>query len=573
MIFNGKAKLLIVISLIILIGSLIFYYCYDLPSLEKLERKQSQLIIHIDYNDSSRLLNESEISSGEIDFFQIPNQLINAVILTEDRKFFSHQGLDYLAIIRAYIVNKKAGKIVQGGSTITQQLAKMLFLQPQKTFKRKIQEAILALQLEQYFTKEQILTFYLNHAYFGSGNYGIKQASKEYFNKKVSDLTLEESALLAGLLKAPSKISPKNDHNLARQRANIVLEIIKKNNHIQGFKNNQSSDFIGKARFYFSDYVLKNYQKFLDSKNIFNQELTITSTLDKKTQDNIEQITQSLFNENKKELESRQIAVVVSDYSGAIIAMIGGNNYGKNSFNHAIDQTKSIDAMFDNFIYLSALDNEIKINEVFSVGLNDYSNQKTAITLQSAFANELSSKSANGLSPISNQLLNKLSLKKIYETMQWCGFDKKNNLTDQSLVNQELASLVDLVSAFATVANDGFKISPYFISQISDSNKNILYQKNHDPTTRFFKKNTASKMKELLRYKVQRGNLKNINISDNIFASISNNADFSNNWLIGFDNSKIIGIWLGNNKKNKSLKPIETKIITDLFANIARIVR
>jgi len=112
MIFNGKVKLLIVIFLTILIGAIILYYCYDLPSLEKLERKQSQLIVHIDYKDSSRLLNESEISSGEIDFFQIPGQLINAVILTEDRKFFSHRGLDYLAIIRAYIANKKAGKIV-----------------------------------------------------------------------------------------------------------------------------------------------------------------------------------------------------------------------------------------------------------------------------------------------------------------------------------------------------------------------------------------------------------------------------------------------------------------------------
>lgn len=565
MIFNGKVKLLIVIFLTILMGSIIFYYCYDLPSLEKLERKQSQLIIHIDYNDSSRLLNESEISSGEIDFFQIPVQLINAVILTEDRKFFSHRGLDYLAIIRAYIANKKAGKIVQGGSTITQQLAKMLFLQPQKTFKRKIQEAILALQLEQYFTKEQILTFYLNHAYFGSGNYGIKQASKEYFNKKVSDLNLEESALLAGLLKAPSKISPKNDHNLARQRANLVLEIINKNNHIQGFKDNQSFDFIGKARFYFSDYILKNYQKLLDFKNIYNQELTITSTLDKKTQNDLEQITQSLFNENKKQLESRQLAVMVADYSGGVLGMIAGNNYNKNSFNHASDPAKAMDGMLDNFIYLTALDNDLKINDVFYVKTNNYNNQKTALTLQSAFA--------NGSNRVSNQLLNKLSLKKIYETMQWCGLDKKNNLSNQSLVNQELVSLIDLIGAFATIANDGFKVTPYFISQISDNNKNILYKKNLDLTNRFFKKTTANKMKELLRYKVEKGNLKNINIADNIHASISNNLDYSNNWLIGFDDKRIIGIWLGNNQKNKSLKPIETKLITDLFANIARVVR
>ena len=563
MILNAKAKLLIVILIIVLMGGIIFYYCYDLPSLEKLEKKQSQSIIHVDYNNSSRMLNQSEISSGEIDFFQIPSELIKAVILTEDRKFFSHRGLDYLAIIRAYIANKKAGKIVQGGSTITQQLAKMLFLQPQKTFKRKVQEAILALQLEQYFTKQQILTFYLNHAYFGSGNYGIKQASKEYFNKKVSDLTLEESALLAGLLKAPSKISPKNDHNLARQRANLILEIIKKNNHLQGFDKKQNFDFVGKARFYFSDYILKNYQKYLDFQDLTNQELTIKSTLDQKIQDNLEYITENFFREYKKELEAKQIAVIVSDYNGAIIGMIAGNNYQHNSFNHAIDPSKSIDSMIDNFIYLTALDNDTKIDDVFYISTNDYRNQKNAITLQSAFY--------QGYPSLTQQLLNKFSIKKIYETMQWCGLNKKHyQYQNIPMLNQELTSLVDLVGAFATIANNGFLVSPYYISQIINNDKKILYQKKPDLTNRFFKKTTANKMKELLRYRVEKGDLKNINIAPNIYATIGYNKDFSNNWLIGFDNNKVIGIWLGYKQLNRSSKVFENKILGDLFANIAR---
>lgn len=563
MIFNIKTKLLIVILIIVLMGGIIFYYCYDLPSLERLEKKQSQSIIHVDYNNSIRLVNESEISSGEINFFQIPSELIKAVILTEDRKFFSHRGLDFLAIIRAYIANKKAGKIVQGGSTITQQLAKMLFLQPQKTFKRKVQEAILALQLEQYFTKQQILTFYLNHAYFGSGNYGIKQASKEYFNKKVSDLTLEESALLAGLLKAPSKISPKNDYNLARKRANLILQIIKKNNHLQGFDKKQSYDFIGKARFYFSDYVLKNYQKYLDFQDLNNQELTIKSTLDQKVQNSIEYVTENFFREYKKELESKQIAVIVSDYNGAIIGMIAGNDYQQNSFNHAIDPSKSIDSMIDNFIYLTALDNDAKTDDVFYISSNNYHYPKNAVTLRSAFY--------HGYQFLPQQLLKKFSAKEIYETMEWCGLNKKHyQYQNIEMLNQELTSLVDLVGAFATIANNGFVISPYFISQITNNNKKILYQKTSDLTNRFFKKTTAYKMKELLRYRVENGDLKNINIASNIHATIGSNKDFSNNWLIGFDSNKIIGIWLGNKHLKGSSQVFENKILGNLFANIAR---
>ena len=164
--YSLKTKASALFLILVIIGLILFYYCHDLPSLAELEKQQSQRVIHINYDNSLRLINSSNITQEAVDYSQIPKHLIKAVIITEDRRFFSHYGIDIYGIIRAYLANYKAGKIVQGGSTITQQLAKMLFLKPQKTFKRKIQEAILAVQLEQYYNKEQILTFYLNHAYF-----------------------------------------------------------------------------------------------------------------------------------------------------------------------------------------------------------------------------------------------------------------------------------------------------------------------------------------------------------------------------------------------------------------------
>ena len=233
--FYLKTGALALFLILFLFGLILFYYCHDLPNLSLLEQQESKQIIHVNYDNSNRLINRSNFSGNIVDYYQLPQHLLKAVILTEDRRFFSHHGIDFYGIIRAYFANYKAGKIVQGGSTITQQLAKILFLKPQKTFKRKIQEAILAFQLEQYFTKEQILTLYLNHAYFGSGNYGVEQASKKYFNKKASEINLEESALLAGILKAPSKISPKNNLKLAQDRLKIVLKIMQQKNNQEIF--------------------------------------------------------------------------------------------------------------------------------------------------------------------------------------------------------------------------------------------------------------------------------------------------------------------------------------------------
>ena len=242
--FKTIVKIIIFLTILLTLafGAVATYYCIGMPSLDDLENQNSKQIVRLNYDNQNLIINRSEIYQSEVSYYELPTSLVNAVIATEDRKFFSHGGIDYLAIIRAYFVNKQAGKIVQGGSTITQQLAKLLFLKPEKTFRRKVQEALLALQLEKNFTKEQILTFYLNRAYFGSNNYGVGNASKQYFNKEVAQLNIQESALLAGLLKAPSKISPKNNPELAKKRTRTVLRAMQECGYLdKNFKNDENN--------------------------------------------------------------------------------------------------------------------------------------------------------------------------------------------------------------------------------------------------------------------------------------------------------------------------------------------
>ena len=556
---------------LLIFGVIIFYYCYDLPSIENLERKKTKQIIHINYANQQRLINISNVSDNEIDFSQIPQNLIKAVVLTEDRRFFSHHGIDFIGVIRAYLANYKAGRIVQGGSTITQQLAKMLFLQPQKTLKRKIQEAILALQLEQYFTKEQILAFYLNRAYFGSGNYGIEQASKEYFNKKVFDLNIEESALLAGILKAPSKISPKNDRNLAYERAQLVLKIIKQNSDNENFDFDRSLHFLKQAQFYCRDLILANYQKLLPPEKNYD-EITINSTIFNNSQINLEVIADNFVKEHKKILGNNQLAVIVADRSGAIRALIGGNNYQKNKFNHAFDSTKQAGTMMQNIIYFTAIQSQIKMDEVYDpkkVNLvkNRIPQQDNKSTLRQGFIDENLS--------LASQLLQKLGGEKVIEVMKWFGVEKKIPISDHDLVmGLNYFSLYELVSIFATIANDGYLLKPYFIEDILDKNNKILFQQSAIKTMpRFFKKNSAYEMKKLLRENVERGKIKNINFDNNIFAKSGSSLDFKDNWLVGFDDKKIIGIWLGNKNNNSKNFLLDDSLLADLFVRIARNIR
>jgi len=273
----------------------LLYYLKDLPSLKELEAEKNKQVIEINYSNSERITNFGGVYGSEIDFYELPPNLINAVIATEDRRFFSHYGVDFFGVIRALMANHQAGHVVQGGSTITQQLAKLLFLKPDRNFKRKIQELLLAIQLERNFTKEQILSCYLNRAYFGAGNYGVGNAAKYYFGKNVSRINLNEAAMLAGLLKAPSKLSPKNNQDLAEARASQVLQ----NMAEAGFLKVKNLSEVNKdisykveksQRLYFADLVHDQFKDFISKQNLDEQKIIVTTTLDEKIQAELEEV-------------------------------------------------------------------------------------------------------------------------------------------------------------------------------------------------------------------------------------------------------------------------------------------
>jgi penicillin-binding protein 1A len=553
----------------------LFYYLKDLPSLSDLEAKNGKQIVQINYANSARITNRGEIYSSEINYYELPQNLVNAVIATEDRRFFSHHGVDIFGILRATYVNHEAGRIVQGGSTITQQLAKLLFLNSDRNFKRKIQEVLLAVQLERNFTKEQILNFYLNRAYFGSGSYGIGNAAKHYFGKEVSQLNLNECALLAGLLKAPSKFSPKNNQTLAESRANVVI----KNMIDAGFldeKNltqldeNTSYKIDHSQRLYFADFVFEQFGEFLPPKKSPENLLKITSTLDEKIQENLEDILDEFSKKNSAKIDEAQIAVVVMKKDGAILAMSGGKDYQQSQFNRAAAAKRQAGSAFKTFVYLAAFEkgfaaDDVMTDKKINVGAwlpdNYESRYLGEVTLQQAFANSLNS--------VAVQLAQKVGGNAVESMARKCGILSKIDKNDPTIaLGTSEVSLLELTSAYATIAGNGAPVIPYAILEIKNAADQTLFERQSSGFEPIFSPESADKIKKVLRQVVQNGTGKNANVAENIYGKTGTSQNFRDAWFVGFNDDLVIGVWLGNDDNSPTNKITGGSLPASLFAQI-----
>ncbi len=572
--FIFKWSCFIAIWLGICVMAVLFYYFQDLPSLSDLETKDGKRVIEINYASGNRLTNRGEIYSSEINYYEIPQHLINAVVATEDRRFFNHHGVDIFGIIRAFYVNHKAERVVQGGSTVTQQLAKLLFLQPDRTFKRKIQEVLLALQLERHFTKEEILTFYLNRAYFGSGNYGVGNAAKYYFKKDVSQLTLNEAALLAGLLKAPSKLSPKNNKELAEERANVVISnmidagyLDEKNlreiNQDISYKNDRAE------RLYFADFVTDQLPDFLGKKQDSKQVISVVTTLDENFQARLESAVDKFVNENQAKLKKSQLAVVVMDKSGAIRAMAGGKDYHESQFNRATYAKRQPGSAFKTFVYLAAFENGAKVDDVYedrkiNVGAwlpENYNNHYLGnVTLKRAFAESLNS--------VAIQLGKRVGGGKIATIARKCGIMSSIDSADLTIaLGTNEVTVLELTSSYATIANDGVAIIPYAILNVKGDGE-LLYERQSSGLNRVISEEALVNIKEVLNEVVTKGTGSKAGISNNVYGKTGTSQNFRDAWFVGFDENYVIGVWIGNDDNSATDKITGGSLPAKLFKEI-----
>jgi penicillin-binding protein 1A len=553
----------------------ILHVGHELPSLSKLQEPRQGRKVTILDDIGQPVITYGNIYGYYVPYKEIPKNLVNAVLSIEDRRFFKHVGVDVLGIFRAFFANVRAGRTVQGGSTLTQQLAKIAFLNPKRTLKRKVQEALMALELERNYSKEEILSIYLNRVYLGSGIYGIDSAAKYYFGKNVQDLDLYECAIIAGLLKAPSKLSPLNNPELTGQRAYQVLFNMLEEGYITksqlddaGHSIKLNTSLLGSREYgYFTSWVYDNIGNYIGGSEV---DVSVKTTLNKRVQ----KITQKLLDDYLKkfgaEKKISQGAVVVMDRSsGKLLGVVGGKDFAASPFNRATQALRPAGSAFKIFVYTAAVERGYSPESVMEdkpirFGSWTPENYKKKylgeVTLDEAF-----SKSLNTI-PV--QLANRIGVSSIIDVARRMGITSEIESNLSIALGSVSVSLLELTAAYATIANDGLFINPYAVELVENSRTGgVLYARNDAPKSRVIKKEPAEIMQEMLRNCVLHGSAYAANIPQlEISGKTGTSQDHRDIWFIGFTDTHVIGVWMGNDDYSPMKKGVTGSSYPTLLA-------
>jgi penicillin-binding protein 1A len=553
---------------LILIGAMAFAaYCYtatrDLPPVEKALQdginptKWTQVFA----SDGSPILSFGKFRHENVRLKSVSPFFIDALIATEDRRFYQHRGVDPVAVLRAIVSDVTHKKIREGGSTITQQLARNVFLNNERSFSRKIREAALAMALEDKLTKNQILELYVNNTYFGEGAYGIKAASEIYFGKTPSQLSIDEAAMLAGMPQAPSGYNPYQNLQAARDRRDEVLSNLREvgkitESQLQTLKSKpihlnptgrtlSSSD---KAPF-FNRFVMQQVMKdfSLDEQSFWQSGLKIYTTLDLNAQGLADTAVRSQSLVYGRTRRTQQAALVsLNPQTGAILAYVGGKNYEQSQYDRVSDAIRSPGSLFKVFTYTTAIDQGYEPTRVYldePVKIGDW-------------APENYDKGHHGYMTIARALVtsnNMVAVKVINEL----GADAVVRMAQQMGIHSHLepylgltlggsgVNLLEITSAFGVLADEGVRVEPYAVERIVDDSGRELYRE-HPVKANVLNRTTVDTMVKMMKGVVERGTGHSADIGRPMAGKTGTSDDYRDAWFVAFTPDVVTGVWVGN---------------------------
>ena len=562
------SKIFIFLFFTFIIVNMSFYvYAFITPKFS-INTGNNIMILDSNHND----IFEENKNNDFVKLNKINKNVKNAIISIEDKNFYKHKGFDYLRILKAILVNATSGKIKQGASTISQQYVKNLYLTFDQTLKRKMQEAILTIELETHYSKDEILEGYLNTINFGAGNYGIRSASKYYFNKEPSDLTLEEATILVGIPKNPTYYNPVTNFDNAKKRQKDVLLSMVKNKYITEKQMNEiynkdlsfyavnDTEVLSSVNYY-KDAVmdeLKNLNKVPDSL-IETGGIKIYTNLDKEVQKKLE-------NNIKNEMSntSMQVAsVVIKPNSGKIIALIGGKDYSTSEFNRAVKSKRQVGSTIKPFLYYAALENGftpsttfLSERTTFNLGDKSYSPKNAG--------NIYANKNISMLSAIAYS-------DNIYamKTHLFLGTDTLSKTMKRVKINTDILenassalgtteiNMIDYSNGFITLANEGKHETPHLIEKVTDNNGNILYEYKYENEYLLNKKYvyilnnllTSTYSYSLVNYTSP--TLISISNDLNGKYAVKSGSTATDYWTIGYNKDYLMLVWAGNDDNSK----------------------
>ncbi|KQZ63489.1 penicillin-binding protein [Rhizobium sp. Root149] len=491
---------------------------------------------------------------------QLPDHLVKAVLATEDRRFFDHFGIDFFGLARAMSENARAGGVVQGGSTLTQQLAKNLFLTNERSLERKIKEAFLALWLEANLSKKEILRLYLDRAYMGAGTFGAAAAAQFYFGKSITDVNLAEAAMLAGLFKAPAKYAPHVNLPAARGRANEVLTNLVQSGmmtegQVVAARRNPAS-VIDRAELaapdYFLDWAFDEVQRLADEGKIKKRSLIVRTTIDMGLQQAAQEAVESSLREYGESYKVKQGALVMIENGGDVRAMVGGRDYGESQFNRATKALRQPGSSFKLYTYTLAMENGFTPDTMISdapITWNNWSPQNYArsykgrVTMLSAMAQSLNTV------PV-RLAKEKLGVKPIVELAKTMGVATPLRSDKTVPLGTSEVTVLDQATGYAVMPAGGVEARRHAIAQVSDYEGEILYDFNRDEPAakRIVSEQAVSSMNRILTQIPVIGTAKRAALEGGIVTGgkTGTSQSYRDAWFIGFTGNYTAAVWFGN---------------------------
>ena len=499
---------------------------------------------------SGSIISHSGYDGRYIQLSDLPPHVTDAVLAIEDRRFRYHFGIDPIGLARAVYINYRSSRRLQGGSTITQQLAKNLYLKPERTLMRKSVEMVLAVWLEWQLTKDEILELYLNNVYFGAGSYGVEAAAQRYFSKSASRLSLQESAMLAGLLKAPSKFSPLRNYSGARKRADLVIAAMHESGKLssaQARKAKRSPARIKPGRYkkkgsYPVDWVLEVLPGYVGNTD---QQLIVYTTIDNELQ----KYAQSIVSRKMKNLGRNDIqaAAVVLDKTGGIRALVGGKSYGKSQFNRAVKAYRQPGSVFKPFVYLAAVELGMtpdSIVEDSPIEVNGWSPKnytrtfKGVVTLRDGLAKSVNTATV--------RLLLDVGRDRVVQTARRLGIRSKLHNSPSIALGTGEVSLLEITSSYVPFANGGYGVVPHIIERVTTSRGKVLYQRQGQGPGRVVLPKHIAAMNDMMQETIHSGTGKVARLQNHRAAGKTGTTQDSRDaWFVGYTAYYTAGIWIG----------------------------
>jgi penicillin-binding protein 1A len=498
---------------------------------------------------------------------QFPDHLIKAVLATEDRRFYEHFGVDLTGTARALATNARAGGVVQGGSTLTQQLAKNLFLSNERTLDRKIKEAFLALWLEARLTKNEILKLYLDRAYMGGGAFGVDAAAQYYFNKSARDVDLSEAAMLAGLFKAPTKFSPNVNLPAARARANVVLDNLvdtgfMTEGQVFGARRHPATPVDRRddhAPNYYLDYAFDEMKKLVETfpKSMTERVFVVRTALDTNLQKAADAAVENQLRQFGEEYNAHQADAVLMDVDGSVRAMVGGRDYGASQFNRATDAMRQPGSSFKPYVYATALEHGMKPTSIVvdsPICLGNWCPHnygggfRGAMPLITALTHSINTIAVK-LSVMVGDGNPKLGRSRIIKTAHDMGITTPLPDTPSLPIGADAVTLIEHVGAYGTFPNLGMKVTPHAILEVRTGDGKVVWRFDRDgpKSKRVLPQHVAEDMIKMMNSVVENGTGRRARLDGIAAAGKTGTTNMSRDaWFMGYTGNFVCGVWFGN---------------------------